>query len=188
MGYNLYIGEAKPIIHMSDRHARMGVQEEWGKSLGAPLNPSNNYSNKIWPGYIVWRRFTYQVGLYSVFYAPECPEKTNSPFSRCKGADCSTCRGHSVWWIPEGGSQEDGREGLMANRPGAAKLTQDHLTAFKTARQAWLNLPEKTRQEEGVGPDSDGNPVDWVLRRLDWLVWWTEWALENCEHPTFAND
>lgn len=24
-------------------------------------------------------------------------------------------------------------------------------------------------------------------RRLDWLVWWTRWALDNCKHPTFYN-
>lgn len=184
MGFNLLIGEAEPIIYMEERYARMGVREEWGKEFGAPLNSSENYSNKISPGYISWSRFCVQTGLYSVFYAPRCPNSTKTDTYRCRD-DCPLCEGNrkSVWWEPEGSA---GREGLLHHHPGAAELLGIHLTAFKTAREEWLAKADSVRAE-GVGKDRHGNPVDWVLRRLDWLVWWTEWALENCENPTFAN-
>lgn len=65
------------------------------------------------------------------------------------------------------------------SRPGAQPLTAAHLTAFEAAREQWLLRPDSERL------DAEG--IDWVLRRLDWLVWWTRWALEYCTYPTFAN-
>jgi hypothetical protein len=186
MGYNLYIGEAAPDICFEDRSARMGVEVVDGKEFGAPLNSSENYTNYCYPGYGTWRNFCGQVGLYSVFYAPECPGCHDKPPGR-KGCDLCIEPKHggrtSVWWTPEGKSKGEAREGLMDQRPGCAALTEDHYIAFTTARQAWLNLPEETREAEGVGEDG----ADWVLRRLDWLCFWTRWALDTCEYPSFAN-
>lgn len=59
-------------------------------------------------------------------------------------------------------------DGLLRPHPGAVLLTPAHLDAFKAAK-----LP-KTADE-------------WDYKRLAWLIWWTEWALANCEFPTFKN-
>lgn len=184
MGYNLYIGEAEPVIYLEDRHARMGVANVDGKELGAPLNSSDNYSNCCWPSYTGWANFAKAVGLYSVFFAPRCPNCAEK-FPRHQGCDLCVAesgRKRSVWWIPEGKKEGEGQEGLICRHPGAEALTEDHLVAFRTAREGWLARSEEERKE-GRGEDGE----DYVLRRLDWLIFWTDWALKNCEYPTFAN-
>jgi len=65
-------------------------------------------------------------------------------------------------------------EGLLYRHPGAAPLTRDHLHSFVEAKLRYEKRPEDEQDE-------------YVLRRLNWLCWWTEWALRNCEYPTFAN-
>jgi len=183
MGYNLYIGEAEPVIYLEDRIARMGVKVVDGKEMGAPLNSSGDHSNFCYPSYGVWHNFSQQVNLYSLFYAPRCPNCAKNIGFR----NCPSCNGHSIWWIPEGRGADQGQEGLIGqSHPGARALTREHLDAFRKAREEWLSKSPEVRLE-GSAPDDDGNLVDWVLRRLDWLVWWTEWALANCTHPTFAN-
>lgn len=176
MGYNLYIGEAEVIVYMEERHARMGVRQV---SDGWDDTPADIQFNTISPSYPVWRNFCRETGLYSVFYAPECPECFDKPLERSMRG-CVHCGLKSVWWEVNGKQYE----GLMKNRPGAAPLTEDHLNAFREARRAWVNKPEEYRQE--VGCDEEG--TDQVLRRLNWLYLWTKWALENCKNPTFAND
>lgn len=69
-------------------------------------------------------------------------------------------------------------DGLLSSHPGCAKLTQDHLLAFKEALRNHVS-------PDPLPPEAGG--VDWDLRRLEWLVWWTDWALANCENPTFCN-
>lgn len=59
--------------------------------------------------------------------------------------------------------------GLIPSHPGRARLVPSHLARFVDAGHArpWL------RQE-----DRD---------RLEWLVFWTRWAIANCAEPIFAN-
>jgi len=77
------------------------------------------------------------------------------------------------------------REGLIsgAGHPGCVVLDDTDLQAFKAARDVWMAKPKEERLRI-AGWDSD---IDWHQRRLDWLVWWTEWALVECRHPTFGN-
>ena len=180
MGYNLYIGEAEAVIYMEDRHARMGVKVVDGKDFGAPINSSLNYSNFCYPSYGVWANFADQTGIYSVFYAPRCPNGHKISHGRCPSS-CKLCEGgrKSVYWIPEGKDKAQEREGLLANHPGCFELTPDHLIAFEAAREAWKAKPEEERLDE--------DDVDWALRRLDWLCFWTKWALDTCKYPSFAN-
>jgi hypothetical protein len=60
---------------------------------------------------------------------------------------------------------------LIEDHPGVTPLTREHLARFQAARKRLANTSD---------------PV-WDRRRLEWLIWWTRWALENCEYPTFAN-
>lgn len=76
-----------------------------------------------------------------------------------------------VWWIDSNGEE---RDGLIRNHPGTAKLDEEHLKRFKRAKDDYIDRV-------------DGACEEMVMRRLDWLIYWTEWALENCKYPTFAN-
>ncbi len=150
MGYNLYIGEFDFTVHAEDRYVSVGVVQNDGKSVGAPLNSSDNRSNECWPSYTQWVNFARDVGLASVFFGD----------------------GDRYPWF----SGDSGEEysGLVTQHPGAARLTSDHLAAFQRAKDSYEQRPE-------------GKQNEYILRRLTWLVWWTEWALKNCKHPTFAN-
>jgi len=57
--------------------------------------------------------------------------------------------------------------GLFRQHPGACLLTQNHLAEMLAARQRPLE--------------------DYHVERLEWLIWWTAWALENCRVPTIYN-
>jgi hypothetical protein len=181
MGYNIRIGEAEPVIHWDDRNAFIQAADQDGQDLGAPLNSSGNYSNYCYPGYGPWHAFAYDTGLYSVFYAPRCP-CTHTHWAFRNQPDCPSCEGgrKSVWWVPEGKDPGQGREGLICEQ-GAAKLTEDYYTAFVTAREAWLAKPE---EERAYSIGEDGR--DRALVRLDYLIFWTRWALDNCKYPTFS--
>jgi hypothetical protein len=61
----------------------------------------------------------------------------------------------------------DDDTGLLRPHPGVKLLTGDHLAAFKAAT---------------IPPDDE-----WSRKRIEWLIWWTEWALANCKVPVFEN-
>lgn len=168
MSYDLTIGEFECEVYPEERHADIGA--EGAESVDAPLNsdwPKGNRTNSISPSYSGWNNFVRRTGLYSVFYAPRCA---------CEGTP-KNCGCGTIWWHRPDGVEDDG---LIRSHPDAAKLTDQHLIEFKAARGRYLETPEPRR---GIGDEG----IDWVLRRLDWLCWWTAWALKNCEHPTFGN-
>ena len=37
------------------------------------------------------------------------------------------------------------------------------------------------------GDDCACNGYECHRIRLEWLAWWTRWAVENCKHPVLAN-
>lgn len=66
------------------------------------------------------------------------------------------------------GNRDQNDLSLVVDHPGWAKLDQRHLDRFREAR-------------EGLSPD------DYNSTRLDWLIFWTDWALKNCKRPIFTN-
>jgi len=68
-------------------------------------------------------------------------------------------------------SEGNDRDGLLRNHPGCVALDEHVYAKFKQAQESYVKKSED----------------DWNVVRLNWLVWWTKWALENCEHPAFAN-
>lgn len=64
---------------------------------------------------------------------------------------------------------------LIESHPGWAELKREHLTRFSEAERKLALLRNRNNEE------------DYDLERLDWLVFWTRWALENCKRPIFAN-
>lgn len=148
MGYALYIGEAEVVTYMEDRHTHIGVKVI--EREDAPLVVAN-HSNRCHLSYSGLHHFVRRVGLFPVFFAPECPNGSET-----------------VWWVPPGEDPSAGQGGLIRYHPGAEALTPGHLAEFKAALDA----------HEGSSSDR---------RMLEWLVYWTEWALTNCEYPTFVN-
>ena len=57
-------------------------------------------------------------------------------------------------------------EGLLRNHPGCFVLTAEHLAKIKAAE------PAANHMQRG---------------RWEWLVFWVEWALTNCETPAIYN-
>jgi len=66
-----------------------------------------------------------------------------------------------------------GEYGLSERVDTAGALTAKHLERFEQAQEAHV-------------PDLNEDGEDYVKRRLDWLVYWTTWALKYCEYPTFV--
>lgn len=65
-------------------------------------------------------------------------------------------------------------EGLLLAHPGCRVLTVAHYDSFCAAKLRYQERPPEEQDE-------------YVNRRLAWLCWWTDWALNNCEYPSFAN-
>lgn len=183
MGYNWGIGEAEPEVFLEDRVAYMSVRTENGKALGAPLNAGDDYGNWSDPPYLVGYNFIKAMGLYSVFYAPRCPV-CDDPDRPCRthaweSGECPVCHGTSLWWVDDEGEEHDGL--LDPRSRKCSELTEAHYRAFKKALDDYEALPEEKRAEH----TEDGRNN--VHRRLQWLVFWTRWALDNCEYPSFAH-
>lgn len=64
--------------------------------------------------------------------------------------------------------------GLLCHHPGCVELLPAHRHAFYEAKLAYEKRPEHEQDE-------------YVRLRLEWLTWWSDWALKNCEYPSFAN-
>lgn len=163
MGYSLWFGEFAVDAVPEDRYVRAtaGKPEgvEWPED--APFNSSCDTDNECSPGYSAWADFTRRTGLREVFGE------------------------------------------LIEQHPGVAALTTEHLEAFraaqhKLAKEGWDGVRaeavvrESMEAAERAGrswwSSSDRMPVvAWDALRLRWLVFWTEWCLENCKYPTFAN-
>lgn len=188
MGYSLTIGEFECEVVPEERYASVGAAGE--EADGAPLNSGDDHSNSVSPSYTGWHEFCTAVGLIGPFYSPKCHCKV------CEGVPYFEKCGKPDWWEPEG--EGSGRDGLLTRHPGAAELLPAHALAFRQAKERYLATAEPRRglrewqkcqdqQPPPWGRDPDAEPVDYILRRLDWLVFWADWALANCKHPTFGN-
>lgn len=167
MGYNIGIGEARCNVDMDDLVAYWDVEPMDGRDLGAPPDTRGSepetYANEVWPGYIGWANFCKSVGLWEPFYGPE------------GGAE----RGASWGELPA----------LLSARPGIFALTPLHLAAFEHARSTYRGATmEGSFMAQTTWTDTRKPDIAaWHRKRLDWLCWWTRWALENCKHPAMYN-
>ncbi|HDR9081275.1 TPA: hypothetical protein QDA98_003885 [Burkholderia vietnamiensis] len=63
--------------------------------------------------------------------------------------------------------------GLIRRHPGVFELTPDHIAEIRAAHAKLKNGdPEVYAEQRG---------------RMEWLEYWTQWALRNCERPAFKN-
>ncbi len=71
------------------------------------------------------------------------------------------------WWRDDEGEYH---EGLMDQHPGAFVLSESYYREF-------------VRAKERLGGEASEDDVE----RIDFLIKWTRWALDNCKYPTFCN-
>ncbi len=162
MGYTLTIGNATP--KPPDPSDGDEGQFSWDvDNLTLPEAPAaendiNGHANYRWPSYSVWDDFAREVGLYDMFF--------------------------------------DKSVGLIRHHPGVVPLSEDHRTQVAGAVARWRAL-HPTAVPRFADPKPNGHLFEVVdhpmngpnatLARLEWLSWWIGWALDNCEHPAFAN-
>lgn len=116
-----------------------------------------DYTNQRWPSYTAWANFARFTNLYDFF------------FNR--------------------------NDGLMNNHPGLVKLTEQHRREFnKIYKDFYLLHPEckagyspKVDEENRIFHDPEWPVENDYAVRLEWLHFWINWALDNCQNPHFYN-
>ena len=84
--------------------------------------------------------------------------------------------------------------GFKGGHPGCFKLTKEHLITFREALKKREQIDKRPAglDERYINnifakfPDGE-ETHDYNKVRLIWLIWWTNWALNNCKNPTFSN-
>ena len=180
MGYTFKFGNFYADIYPEERRVSVTVTTN---GLPDPINPpydSSGYMTRgshCAPSYSAWTDFTRQHGLHDVFFL----------------------EGPTPWWTDNEGNSF---EPLLIRHPGAQPLDQAHLDRFLRAQQAhkvsydqaaeaieaW-DARRQARREQGAKVDHDDQLATpyWDAIRLNWLVYWTQYALNYAEFPTFAN-
>jgi len=69
-------------------------------------------------------------------------------------------------------------DGLMAERPGTARLTRDHARAVHEALVRFVDERRETDPSFASGRAGDSH-----LARLMWLDWWMHWAVKRFDEP-----
>lgn len=161
MSYAIYIGNAEL---ESEWPGEDGPRAEWTvngmEHPEAPFKPDvTGRSNGCHPGYSQWDIAMEQVGLHDAFF--------------------------------------DAKRGLLREHPGIQLLTQEHVAEFEAARTAFLlahpiERPGICRCRGCNRIDGDDEAVhdpalNFNMHRLNWLCWWTRYALANCERPAVYN-
>lgn len=73
------------------------------------------------------------------------------------------------------------KDKLIPEHPGYQSLTPFHQQKINTAYKVFkANHPEAEL-------DIEKDEASGWLCRLEWLKYWVDWALENCENPVFCN-
>jgi len=72
---------------------------------------------------------------------------------------------------------------LRGGHPGAFPINKEFKEEIDTAYNR-IKMQAKT-----LDPDADIFDTDLggMWARIQWLKFWTDWALENCEHPVLVN-
>ena len=84
------------------------------------------------------------------------------------------------------------KEGVL--HPGCIPLSEKHKEivdkAYKDFYEKYPNAKAGYSQkqlEDSVGKDKDWPDENIWAARLEWLKFWIDWALENCDKPVFYN-
>lgn len=173
MGYTLKIGEAE--FEWDEYGVSVDVRGEKHNNAPAFGEPTD-HENERWPSYTTWSDFCRKLRI------------TNLMFS---DGLSSNQEGEEGWdLIP-----------LINEHPGHTPITKEHLDIIKEKYKKYkekypthiAQYPPVLEGFEDKGiltPEShrSADPkYDGTLCRAEWLIYWMEWALENCEKPVFVN-
>jgi len=75
-------------------------------------------------------------------------------------------------------------DGLLREHPGVFPIKVEHQIEINNAYHVFkAKYPNAKAEFSGENtPTEDG-----VLCRLEWLKFWIDWTMENCENPVFYN-
>jgi len=82
--------------------------------------------------------------------------------------------------------------GILRDHPGCVPLSIRHKKeidkSYKLFRSKYPNVvAEYSSKILNDIPDENWPEENGALCRLEWLKYWVDWALENCEKPVFEN-
>jgi len=177
MGYDLKIGEAK-IIHCDEM---VSIDCDIVRLDNAPAyGEPTDRENQRWPGYGSWAKAMEALGLTDVM------------FNERNGGD-----GSFEW-------DGETRYPLIGIHPGVMPITKEHV-AYIEDRIVSYKSSHPAHRAEYPPPKPGAEPIDvtgtlyrdedyvdapeydgWLCRG-EWLLFWTRWAVENCDHPVFVN-
>ena len=81
---------------------------------------------------------------------------------------------------------------LIMNHSGCVPLTNRHRVDINKAYENYITKYPNAKATYGNVKDicevDEDNPMEnSALCRLEWLKFWVNWALDNCDKPVFAN-
>jgi len=77
----------------------------------------------------------------------------------------------------------DDSKGLIRQHPGTFPLCEDHRVIIN---QKYKDFKIKFPKSE-ANYNNPTKPENGTLVRFEWLKYWINWALDNCEKPVFYN-
>jgi len=77
----------------------------------------------------------------------------------------------------------DDCEGLIRQHPAVYPLCEEHRQIVNEKYRSF----KKKYPESIPSYEYEDNEVNGALVRLEWLKYWINWALDNCEKPVFCN-
>lgn len=164
MGYDIYIGS--PYLQEFDPEWEDDEMRAWYSvdSMEHPDAPNfkgdemTANTNHRHPSYSAWADFTRRNGLYEFFF--------------------------------------DDEKGLMRQHPGCFRINKEHLVILKEAlkkrelidnRPAGLDPRMHDLSKDWVEIPMEEQTHDYDKVRLHWLIFWFDWALNNCKCPAIRN-
>jgi hypothetical protein len=158
MGYTLKIGELKPTIYKDGLDSFISNDVEGQSIDGAPAyGEPTDGTNSRWPSYTSWHESMRFVGLHEFMFNKE--------------------------------------NGLLREHPGCVPLVEEHKKIIDDAyAEFYKKYPnckpgysDKLDFQNGVYEDDNWPEENAYATRLEWLKYWVDWALDNCEQPVFYN-
>lgn len=147
------------------------------------------YSLTLGEATLLWNEEECRVGALPVSLpkAPAFGEPTDNSNSRwpsyASWSDFSEQLGISDLFAKNGEIRHHGKWmfSLMPCHPGVAPVTSTHVEYVQE------KLSEYRSKYPDITAGFDGDPRSGVLARGEWLLFWLEWAVKNCDKPVFVN-
>lgn len=138
----------------------VGVEARYERLDSAPaFGDPSDHINYRYPSYSVWAEFCRIMGIEELFP----PDRS------------------------EAGCDEDALQPLISEHPGCEPILPEHLELIESRLADYkarhpTHIARFTPDGAAQNPDHDGS-----LCRMEWLVFWIRWALNNCDKPVFFN-